>query len=296
MKKPKSFHFKLEHILFLQILLILLGGVALPGYSILVNDGFMNQDSFVHIGNRTQNFRNFLFHIALLFLFILFGRQIYSCLVKISNFINKNKSQKNWVYLILFFSLLLLTTYSFRGHIIVSSKGVPGWHYTGYSSKLTSRPKLQVGINHEVPLESIQKSINHLPIKYLSKGGFITGNVALLHFEGGIVLPFNFGLTANSWPLDIFSIKNGTFEYSSQLLRLLKHSLKKRKAGYKSLLPLQLSFPNHVNFQFINYKNYPAAKSLIGISYWETEIYVDLKRQKINVTGAKRIAQATADN
>ena len=89
--------------------------------------------------------------------------------------------------------LILATTYALRGHIIIFSKGVPGWGYGPPTMASTVPPDLR-SVSAETA-NLLQQGLRPEIAHHLKTAGYLKGEVFLLHFDDGTIKPGNFGLT-----------------------------------------------------------------------------------------------------
>jgi hypothetical protein len=188
--------------------------------------------------------------------------------------------------------LILATTYALRGHIIIFSKGVPGWGYGPPTMASTVPPDLR-SVSAETA-NLLQQGLRPEIAHHLKTAGYLKGEVFLLHFDDGTIKPGNFGLTVNTWPTSAFTVADGRFKHEQKFIELLRHSLEKRRRGYQDGLPIVISYPNHINYQPIDYRSYPPAATLRTASLWRVDIYVQPAPPVVKIVGATEIARAEA--
>src|SRR5262245_58673293 len=140
-------------------------------------------------------------------------------------------------------------------------------------------------------LPSFQKALRQEPLPYLSRDGYATGELMFLHFRDGSMRPANLALSIVSWPRSTFGLDGGQVQNSEAFLDLIRHSFELRRLGKKFLLPISISYPGHLNYQEIDYRDYPPAEDLVGVSFWEATVRVERATEKLEIVGLKILAK-----
>jgi hypothetical protein len=199
----------------------------------------------------------------------------------------------NYPWTIVGFCLLLLTSYAWQLNIGIAHRGVPGWVYADLPDFVQSKEPSDLSLPSNVKLSVFEEALQPWVMPYVHRSGFASSEVLFLHFKDGTMRPANYQLAMVSWPKSTFKLENGNMTHGQAFLAIVKHYFANRRAGISFLLPAAIAYPNHINYQRIDYRSYPSADEIIGASLWTLTVRVDDRDGKVKVIGAQKIAQVT---
>ena len=274
-------------ILFACIILVLLVGLILPVAALFNTSGIV-KIPFIQASTAIPHDRYIIFQAVILCACCLLAPWGLRKLNYLVSWIRDRPDQTGRLTVTIVF-FVFATTFVWRGHLIVVSKGVPGWAYGAMPSSIKN--DVQITPAAGVDLRIFDSAYNREALKYIRRSGLISAEILMLHFIGGEMLPANMGLTSNTWPSAIYRPANGKIANGRLFFDLVKGTFIRRRAGIKKLLPISLSYPNHINYHDIDYRNYPSGDQLVGVSIWRLVVYVDHQKASIEARGAELLGQ-----
>jgi len=197
------------------------------------------------------------------------------------------------IFFLLTFQLKLYWGFWYAGISGWSNNDVQSLITNTYTPDTTTIKGRNIG---EIIPDFLIKGINPSNVQYVSRAGYIQKNVMFLHFKDGQVLPINYELTEFVFPRFIFGKKfNQEIRDTALFLKVIKHSLKKRRRNRRFLLPQGIGYPNHTPYMRIDYTQYPSENSIVNVSFWEILAKIS-GSNLINTTSQNQIKIIDAKN
>jgi hypothetical protein len=230
--------------------------------------------------------------IVLAVVFGLSRKLVLRCCNQIASWlVEAPRDRSRWVIVAL--PMLLLTSYAWQLHVGISHRGVPGWVYDGVGDFIQPDSAPALGIPSGVSLDPFRQALRPDVLPFIHRSGFATSEVMFLGFKDGTVRPANLALAMLSWPGSTFGLTEGV-EHGAAFLDLIRHNFERRRSGGHFFLPEGISYPSHLTYQKIEYRDYPPASDLVAVSFWTMTVYVDLNLRRIDIVGLRKIVEVHA--
>ena len=216
--------------------------------------------------------RSIIFLIVVFVLQTILTPALWRGLVRLSRWClsGEHRNQKLLIvgsvgFLILCFEMRIISGFFYPG--------ISAWTY--HNARFETLEQLPTEALANQPLSdadvaTFRQALNQQNVKYLPMPGYYSLRVFFLSFADGQMLPGSFDLTEMPNP----SYTYGPFRDPQVFFDGVQLSVAQRNQNRRFLLPMRVTYPNHVPFYPIPV-DYPPAESLTAISFWELYMYVD---------------------
>lgn len=280
---------QLSRALYFFLLFALFVAMLLPGLALLHGKEIITLD---WLNDRNMGFyrRHGILRALVFFAFLGFHKPIKAWLEKICTWAVDVRGTGRRATLVL--AVVMFVCSALHAHILIVTRGVPGWTYAGYQSLLVDElPQTPVVSSRDKDV--LQAAILTEPLKYIKGNGYVSGDILLLEFTDGQRLPGSLALTRNSWPERTFAIEGGAVLHNESFFRMVQKTLDIYRQGKSYILPQAISYPSHISANRIDYTSYPPASELEAISIWDVTVKFDDETDTATVVNAQQKALAT---
>jgi hypothetical protein len=187
----------------------------------------------------------------------------------------------------------LLISYQTKTHLGFFLPGIGGWHYRDQGPTVQDRlPEPVTSDDREVLAEHpfLDRALIRGHTRFLApRRGYIAADAMFLHFRDGDVLPANEELTDMVFPRYVFGPSRDQISRPREYFEIVQAALARRRTGRRFLLPIAVSYPNHIPYMSIDYTTYPSASSLERISFWQLWVEVGPDQRLVIVKANRKL-------
>ena len=263
-------------------------GLLLPLLSLLKSQGLLQAEWLNAWGSAILPWASILMLVL-----ILLRKRVYRWCFQLAEWLCASEAPAyRWV--VVGISLLIFTSYTLQVHIGVAHRGVPGWVYRSLADVIRTEPPADLQFSPGYDAEAFSAALRPEVLPSIARSGFASSDVLYLHFRDGSMRPANNQLLLVSWPKATFGIVDGEVSHPEEFLAVIRHNFAHRRAGRQMILPDAIAYPSHLNYQHIDYREYPPVEDLVGASIWTVTSRVNPSQNTAEIVGARMIAKVVS--
>lgn len=229
------------------------------------------------------------------------GFQMFNLILAVFTFANAKKVDC-WFANLLLFSAgddpsrrkimhLLLTMFIFaftcKIHFGFFHHGISGWVYPDREF-ISDQPQLG---GADDGLHDLEKVLRKEKVRYVPKKGYYSRPAMLLHYKDGSRRPSNYAVTGLVFDHILFGSEYVEIRQPKLFWKIFLDGYRRLHEGARFMLPPELAYLNHNPYITIDYRDYPDASEITGLSLWQFEIFADPEANTIRPVSSVKLAE-----